>query len=412
MSLVSQPDLHPDADILNAFVEHALTDSERARVVSHMGGCERCREIVFLAQAAAEPEAAVASAVIPESRPRWFALRSRKWSLSLIPAGAMAALAAVLVWVQWHPRSRPMEMAQLTSPTALVASQAPPGQTPAEASTAGQASGFSNSSARKALQIPPGTAVRAGENSTGILSQDRLRPNDSAVSPQRAMELENQMSKSGVIRFDARSAAPSPPQSPPAPTAGFSAARADRDQQRLPPPAAASASEIVTVSGASTSVASGISPAEPASIAELSRQSGDGMSVMLPAKRVQLPSGLNVVSSAAVLNQLVAIDSAGTVFLSQDGGKRWDSVKVQWSGKAIQVQSPQGHLALTRAATSAANNSIVETAAPAAAPTPAPKTAPASANPKPSPDFPVQFKLVTDRHQIWLSADGKVWRQQ
>ncbi len=45
-----QPDAHPDSDLLNAFIEGALTEHERLECVSHIAECKRCRNIVFLAQ--------------------------------------------------------------------------------------------------------------------------------------------------------------------------------------------------------------------------------------------------------------------------------------------------------------------------------------------------------------------------
>ena len=58
MNRVLQPDVHPDAESLNAFVERALPQPERAQIVAHLGTCARCREVDFLAQAAAAADAA------------------------------------------------------------------------------------------------------------------------------------------------------------------------------------------------------------------------------------------------------------------------------------------------------------------------------------------------------------------
>src|SRR5579862_2615682 len=113
---MAQPGIHPDADLLNAFAERALSEPERARVVAHMAGCARCREVVYLAQAAAEAESAPAAITRPESRPGWLGAGFGRWRVALIPAAALAAAGAIALWVQLRPPSRPVETAQLASP--------------------------------------------------------------------------------------------------------------------------------------------------------------------------------------------------------------------------------------------------------------------------------------------------------
>ncbi len=43
MNPKAQPELHPGADRLNAFAEHALSEPERAGMLAHLAGCARCR---------------------------------------------------------------------------------------------------------------------------------------------------------------------------------------------------------------------------------------------------------------------------------------------------------------------------------------------------------------------------------
>jgi hypothetical protein len=170
------------------------------------------------------------------------------------------------------------------------------------------------------------------------------------------------------------------------------------------------------------SQASSIVAPPPAQL-ELAPQPLNGFAVMHLAKHAKLPSGLGAVSSAAMLNRLVAVDSAGTVFFSQDGGNRWETVKARWSGKAIQVQAPPQGLYRPRAADTTATaetappadknagNGIVET--PLAASAPPSDTTPIAANSKAVPPIPAMlFRLVTDRRQTWVSTDGKVWHEQ
>lgn len=61
MSEELHPGLHPDADVLNAFLEGALPEHERAACLIHLADCAQCREVVFLARKAAEAEAPAAA---------------------------------------------------------------------------------------------------------------------------------------------------------------------------------------------------------------------------------------------------------------------------------------------------------------------------------------------------------------
>ena len=44
------PTSHPDADLLTAFSENALSAKERQQVVEHLSACADCREVIFLSQ--------------------------------------------------------------------------------------------------------------------------------------------------------------------------------------------------------------------------------------------------------------------------------------------------------------------------------------------------------------------------
>src|SRR5271169_2083219 len=49
---------HPDADVLTAFAEQALSATERDGVLEHLACCGDCRELIALALAAADIVAA------------------------------------------------------------------------------------------------------------------------------------------------------------------------------------------------------------------------------------------------------------------------------------------------------------------------------------------------------------------
>jgi BNR-Asp box repeat len=50
-----------------------------------------------------------------------------------------------------------------------------------------------------------------------------------------------------------------------------------------------------------------------------------------------LPSGLAPVSQLVVAGCQLALDSNGTLFRSDDQGKRWHQVHQQWDGKAVEL---------------------------------------------------------------------------
>lgn len=50
-----------------------------------------------------------------------------------------------------------------------------------------------------------------------------------------------------------------------------------------------------------------------------------------------LPSGLAPVSQLVVEGSRLALDSNGSLFRSDDQGKRWRQVRQQWAGKAVEL---------------------------------------------------------------------------
>jgi photosystem II stability/assembly factor-like uncharacterized protein len=82
----------------------------------------------------------------------------------------------------------------------------------------------------------------------------------------------------------------------------------------------------------------------------------------LPGK---LPAAITIASGKIILT----VDSAGALFISQNGGKRWKAVKPHWHGKVVD---------LTRLAEPA----LTSTAA---------------------------FQVITDSGSAWMSRDGSHW---
>ncbi len=92
---------HPEANVLTAFAEQALSPGEREDVVRHLARCGDCREVVALSippvEAGAQPEAAAdgVSARRPGDVSRgWFAWPNLRWAAM---AAAVVVVASVVI---------------------------------------------------------------------------------------------------------------------------------------------------------------------------------------------------------------------------------------------------------------------------------------------------------------------------
>ena len=70
------PAVHPDPDVITAFVEKSLRNREREEVVAHLAQCQVCRELVALSF----PEPDMASPVARPVRRSWLAWPVLRWS--------------------------------------------------------------------------------------------------------------------------------------------------------------------------------------------------------------------------------------------------------------------------------------------------------------------------------------------
>jgi hypothetical protein len=93
MSELLQAGQHPDADQLNAFVEHTLPAHEQQQTLAHLALCPHCRQIVALALPPGDE--------FPILQPE--AVRHRWWAWAGIPA--LAVLVLVIFFVRHEQRS-------------------------------------------------------------------------------------------------------------------------------------------------------------------------------------------------------------------------------------------------------------------------------------------------------------------
>jgi hypothetical protein len=130
--------------------------------------------------------------------------------------------------------------------------------------------------------------------------------------------------------------------------------------------------------------------APPGSVATFGSLRGASVAGVPSGKPIHLPSGLEVLSIASAGHRLLAIDKAGTVFLSEDSGGNWRRIAPQWEGRAVLVR--------TRS---------VPIPAPAA---PAPQAAQSASGAVAVIAQPIAFfEIVNDKNQVFQSTDGTTW---
>ena len=93
---------HPDADVLTAFAEHALSDAEREQVLQHLGACKDCRDTLHLATEHS-PEAQPVLSFQPKRRP-WLMFRWGAVAASVVIVGAAV--------IARYPARQPLQYSQ------------------------------------------------------------------------------------------------------------------------------------------------------------------------------------------------------------------------------------------------------------------------------------------------------------
>ncbi len=414
MSAPAHHENHPNAEILSAFAEQALSAKERVDVLKHLAICGRCREVVALAREAATAEVAAQRHEIVRPRAWW-----RRWGLALAPAAAVAATAVIAVYV--HERSLEMsaEVARLERQQAvekaLALPQVPP-QPPAQvmppeaphsAPEKAKKAERTERAGRPEIAEPPAPVAEPRETATapppeimaGMLPTrprpvenpefERRRRTNEALAPTGAapedrmpaeaalhdVERKKQADEESEDRRQFTAMAPMPSSEPGSGngTAGSSAASSTE-------PADVSAQQ------------SEMQPAPAAGHLQL-----HGLRSMVDRTTgpyaFHLPDGQPAVSSASADHRTLAIDEKGTLFFREDSGGTWQKVKRQWTGHAILVRR---------------HASVVNTTD--ATPTPETGENPATLGSLIQPE--TVFELVNDQNQVWISRDGRIWTAQ
>jgi len=403
MSEHPEPGLHPDPDTLNAFIEGVLPEHERLACLTHFADCAACREVLYLARGPEDP-----SPEPPVERAAW-------WNglLKPIPALGAAAVAGILVLsialyrmekpapstpVTMVARSVPQSVNEPATAPALprrqaarkIPNPAPPRPTPAPVPQLGNPPSFSAqpplrlaTPAPVAPQPTPQTSFLEASPSVGLLNTQTgiagriTDPTGAAITgaavtakPASDAPAANTVTdKSGMFligglrpgEYELQVTQP-----------GFQSAR---KQVEIRPGQLARADSSLSIGSAAEAVS------VSASVAGVNTESGSTarttsgmpavplfsrMAVKKPpaigVDSVSLPSKLAAVTIATQDKVTLAADSAGALYRSDDGGRKWELVKAVWPGK------------------------VVELAAESA-----------------------MFRLKTDTGAAWLSRDGKQW---
>ena len=121
-----EPTVHPDPDLLTAYVEQSLPSPERSQVVQHLADCSYCREIVSLSLSQIEAEAPQEVAAA-SGRSRWW-IPAYRWAA----VAATVAIAATLVIEKpWQARFiRPEPVSTLSDNVQPASSNRPSVATP------------------------------------------------------------------------------------------------------------------------------------------------------------------------------------------------------------------------------------------------------------------------------------------
>ena len=415
MTGTAQHGLHPDAECLNAFAEHALGEGERDGVLRHLAGCSRCRQVVALAQRAVESEVfekvAAAAAPRPAVQPNaWW----KRWRLIWAPAAVAATLAVTSVSFylrQAEQRNSPVRIAvQSPKNGSAQASSPPPTELAESASLASPASATPAAKTPRARESEATPSLRQRQREGPVLagkpqSLNQLAPSPPAtaqslppqgnLAPRLTFEGFTSQGKPAIYQSSASLALQAEKKKP---DLEKQQAQADALRGRLfAASAARAAGRQGTGNGASgnagdqapvTTDRTGLRPTPAASFGVLGELKPDVLSAARASGPIYLPSGLRAISFADAGGRRIALDQTGTLFLSGDAGRTWERVPMQWTGHAIMVRrAPDSPVQLSLLAAQAAGNQ------------------PAALEAEP----PVVFEIVNDESHVWRSADGKTW---
>jgi photosystem II stability/assembly factor-like uncharacterized protein len=323
--------IHPDADLLTAFAERSLVESERTHVMEHLASCSDCREVVAFALPATET-VVVTSSDSP-TRTGWLSWPVLRWSVAV--AGIIAVTSLGVVQYRQRQKSDTL-VSSLTQPNETITR--PEQGLPPSAAPEPQA-GLSQMGKEKRAQLQKKALSSQADN----LALDRLvRPPNPTLPAANAMHGEPSSVTGGSVQSGAAGAVP--------PKAAVSSQRdtfiVAGDSKNAMPAAAAkpapssSARQVVETPSSSQTIEVVQSEAAPATGTAPNQGSGQFVEKQKD-KALQYNSSTNSEVSDAKNSALGAnafgvqrvspqwsISADGSLRRSIDAGKTWVDVNV------------------------------------------------------------------------------------
>ncbi|MHB8214492.1 MAG: YCF48-related protein [Candidatus Sulfotelmatobacter sp.] len=162
---------HPDADLLTAFAEQSLSESEREQVMEHVARCGECREVVALALPASE------SVFVPSgvrvNRGAWLSWPVLRWGV--VAAGIV--LVASVGTLQYKQRT--LQNAGLFSGRVRQQGKVSTALPSSRSSTQAQARAIIPQAREKTRQAP----TRRDFSSQSAVAADQASPSPNAIFP-------------------------------------------------------------------------------------------------------------------------------------------------------------------------------------------------------------------------------------
>lgn len=376
---------HPEADLLTAFAEQALSQDEREGVLNHLALCADCRDVIALAlptadRAAvpAEPGTEVVGSRLPvKARSNWFGSASLRWGR--LSWAAVAAGIAVAVLVARPGLERLSKPAQPTKSVAAL-SPAPEQPRPSASTTASLPEAKDAKAERPAAKT---SKELAGLDALTNKSKVALPSSPSDAPTMFANNLNKKPGSYGATRSEAyRTTVPLAPAADANLMARADAPPIEKAKRALPdsetvnesqntmaapqPPVASPAGRAMVMSKAAAPAP--VAPAQNAtwtiSAGVLQRSLDNGQSWQTAARADHA-----LLCYANRGQDLWAAGQAGTVLHSVDGGSTWNAVNVSTDGHRLSSDVTRIDLG-----------------------------------------SPVEVVLATSSHETWSSADGgKTW---
>jgi Photosynthesis system II assembly factor YCF48/Putative zinc-finger len=335
---------HPDADLLTAFAEQSLAESECARVMDHLAGCSDCREVLALALPAIE--LVVVAASTTPARSRWFTWPVLRWGVAV--AGIIAIASIGIVQYRQRQKSDTL-VSSLASPNETTA--APQQALPPSAPASELQESVRQAEKEKQAQLQKWALSSRADNSAENML---VRPANPTSPAARAMHIGPPgTTASGSIRTGpAGAAAPkaalSPPRNTFAVAAGAKNTTHEAAAKPAPSPSASQAVEATSSSQTVEVVESQVAPVAP--------PAKDQVSDQLDQKQKELQSQYDSSASLSVLEaknlaaaqagsgtQRVSprwsISAGGALQRSLDEGKTWLDVDVNVNSGLVSTAS-------------------------------------------------------------------------